>query len=419
MATPPKSEFLQMMQARGFLEDCTDLQELDRALQRGIVTGYIGFDATAKSLHVGSLIQIMMLRWLQKTGHKPIVLMGGGTTKVGDPSFRADARPLLSAAAIEQNITGIRRVFERFLTFGDGPTDAIMINNAEWLDDLNYLTFLRDIGKHFSINRMLSFESVKSRLDREQSLSFLEFNYMILQSYDFLTLRQKFGCGLQMGGSDQWGNIINGVDLIRRVENQTVFGLTSPLLTTSSGAKMGKTAAGAIWLDAKMLSPYDFWQFWRNTHDADVSRFLALFTEIDVRECDLLGRQADGGSINEVKTLLADKVTELTHGQAAAQKSRQTAEGIFSRGEAGVGIPELVMSGDQLREGVTITQALVRSGLVESGKAARRLIAGGAVKLNGHSVPNASQVIEADDLKEGAAILSASRKRHASIRLAE
>tara|TARA_R110002072_G_scaffold19047_24_gene70737 strand:+ start:1620 stop:2519 length:900 start_codon:yes stop_codon:yes gene_type:complete len=297
MTYHPKSEFIRIMMERGFLADCTDYQGLDEALLKGGQPGYIGFDATAQSLHVGSLIQIMMLRWLQKTGGKPITLMGGGTTKVGDPSFRADERPLLGPEQIEDNIAGIKKVFSAYLTYGDGPSDAMMINNAEWLDNLNYLDFLRDIGRHFSINRMLSFESVKSRLDREQSLSFLEFNYMILQAYDFMELHRRYGCILQMGGSDQWGNIVNGIDLTRRVIDGEVYGLTSPLLTTSDGKKMGKSQSGAIWLNPDMLSPYEFWQFWRNTTDADVGRFLKLYTELPMDECERLGA-LQGSEIN-------------------------------------------------------------------------------------------------------------------------
>lgn len=416
MTTPPKSEFLKIMKARGFYDDCSDIQQLDEALESGVVTAYIGFDATAKSLHVGSLIQIMMLRWLQRTGHRPIVLMGGGTTQVGDPSFRSDERPLLSKDEIDQNISGIRRVFERFLVFGEGPTDAIMINNSDWLDDLNYLTFLRQIGRHFSINRMLSFESVKSRLDREQSLSFLEFNYMILQSYDFFVLQQKLGCLLQIGGSDQWGNIVNGVDLIRRINNQTVFGLTSPLLTTASGAKMGKTASGAIWLDADLLSPFDFWQFWRNTNDKDVAKFLALFTDIDMAECQQLGQVDDRNDINAAKAILADKVTELTHGVVAARESRQTAEAVFSQGVTGTGIPEMLLDQKDVQGGLTILQALVQTGLADSGKAARRLITGGGVKVNGQQISDASHRIDPKKWDGDSVVLSASRKRHASIR---
>uniref|UniRef100_UPI00356906CB tyrosine--tRNA ligase n=1 Tax=Actibacterium sp. TaxID=1872125 RepID=UPI00356906CB len=318
MTYHPKSDFLRVMMTRGFLADCTDYQALDEALIAGVVPAYIGFDATAKSLHVGSLIQIMMLRWLQKTGHKPIVLMGGGTTKVGDPSFRADERPLLTPDQIDSNIAGIRRVFTNYVSFGDGSTDALMLNNAEWLDSLNYLDFLRDIGRHFSVNRMLSFESVKSRLDREQSLSFLEFNYMILQAYDFLELNRRYGCLLQMGGSDQWGNIVNGIDLTRRVLDHEIYGLTSPLLTTSDGKKMGKSQSGAIWLNEDMLSSYEFWQFWRNTTDADVGRFLKLYTELPLEECERLGA-LEGSEINAAKIILANEVTALAHGRAASE----------------------------------------------------------------------------------------------------
>ena len=415
MPFQPNSKFLRAMQSRGFLDGCTDLQGLDQALHEGPLPAYIGFDATAESLHVGSLIQIMMLRWLQQTGHKPIVLMGGGTTKVGDPSFRASERPLLSEQKIEKNIAGIRRIFERYLTFGTGPADAVMLNNAAWLDDLNYLSFLRDIGRHFSVNRMLAFESVKSRLDREQPLSFLEFNYMLLQSYDFLVLHQEQGCCLQMGGSDQWGNIVNGVDLVRRVESQSVFGLTSPLLTTAGGAKMGKTAAGAVWLNSELLSPYDFWQFWRNTDDADVARFLLLFTELSPEECRRLC-SPEAGDINHAKAVLADKVTELAHGTDAARDSRQTAEALFGRGESGAGIPEITVTRSELAEGLPVIQALVRSGLADSGKAARRLIAGRAVRLNGELVEDTSSRLTEAGLRRPA-VLAAGRKRHAAIRL--
>ena len=324
MTYHPKSDFIRVMMERGFLADCTDYQGLDEALIKGVVPGYIGFDATAKSLHVGSLIQIMTLRWLQKTGHKPITLMGGGTTKVGDPSFRADERPLLTPDQIDDNIAGIKQVFAKYLDYDRAENPALMLNNAEWLDELNYLDFLRDIGRHFSVNRMLSFESVKSRLDREQSLSFLEFNYMILQAYDFLELNRRYGCLLQMGGSDQWGNIVNGIDLTRRVLDNEIYGLTSPLLTTSDGKKMGKSADGAVWLNAEMRSPYEFWQFWRNTTDADVGRFLKLYTEIDVEECDRLGA-LEGSEINEAKAILANAVTTLCHGAEAAAAAEQTA----------------------------------------------------------------------------------------------
>ena len=329
MTIRPKSDFLDVMVARGYLQDCTDLAGLDERLIAGVVPTYIGYDATAKSLHVGHLLNIMMLRWLQKTGHKPITLMGGGTTKVGDPSFRSDERPLLTPAEIAANIATMRGVFAKYLDYGPGLTGAIMLDNADWLDALNYLEFLRDIGRHFSVNRMLSFESVKSRLDRDQSLSFLEFNYMILQAYDFLELHRREGCLLQMGGSDQWGNIVNGIDLTRRVAGAEVFGLTSPLLTTTDGAKMGKSAGGAVWLNAEMLSPYAFWQFWRNTADADVGRFLKLYTELPVEECDRLGRLG-GAEINAAKIILANEVTTLCHGAEAAAEAETAAKALFS-----------------------------------------------------------------------------------------
>ncbi|HCP81715.1 MAG TPA: tyrosine--tRNA ligase, partial [Octadecabacter sp.] len=328
MTYHPKSDFIRVMMERGFLADCTDYQGLDEAFAAGVVPAYIGFDATAKSLHVGSLIQIMMLRWLQKTGHQPITLMGGGTTKVGDPSFRADERPLLTPEQIDDNIAGIKKVFSAYIDYDKTDTPALMLNNAEWLDDLNYLDFLRDIGKHFSVNRMLSFESVKSRLDREQSLSFLEFNYMILQAYDFLELNRRYGCLLQMGGSDQWGNIVNGIDLTRRVLDHQIFGLTSPLLTTSDGKKMGKSLSGAIWLNDEMLSSYEFWQFWRNTMDADVGKFLRLFTELPLDECARLAA-LEGAEINDAKIVLADAVTTLAHGADAATAAQATAREVF------------------------------------------------------------------------------------------
>jgi len=324
MTYHPKSEFMSVMIERGFLADCTDYQGLDDAMQQGVVPSYIGYDATAKSLHVGHLLNIMMLRWLQKTGHKPITLMGGGTTKVGDPSFRADERPLLGPEQISENIAGMKAVFASYLTYGEGETDALMLDNAEWLDGLNYLEFLRDIGRHFSVNRMLSFESVKSRLDREQSLSFLEFNYMILQAYDFVELSQRYGCRLQMGGSDQWGNIINGIDLGHRMGTPQLYALTSPLLTTSSGAKMGKSASGAIWLNKDLLPVYDFWQYWRNTEDADVIRFAKLFTTLPMAEIEKLS-QLGGSEINEAKKILATEVTAILHGRQAAEEAAETA----------------------------------------------------------------------------------------------
>lgn len=412
MTYTPRSDFLHVMQSRGFLADCTDMQALDDALLVPGQSAYIGFDATAKSLHVGSLIQIMMLRWFQKTGHKPITLMGGGTTKVGDPSFRADERPLLDAAAIDANIAGIKKVFSAYIDYDDG---AQMLNNAEWLDDLNYLDFLRDIGRHFSINRMLTFESVKSRLDREQSLSFLEFNYMILQAYDFMELNRRYGCILQMGGSDQWGNIVNGIDLTRRVIQKEVFGLTSPLLETSDGKKMGKSQSGAVWLNAEMLSPYEFWQFWRNTTDADVGRFLKLYTELPLDECDRLGA-LEGSEINEAKALLATQVTTLLHGAEAAAAAAQTAKEVFEKGGVGDELPTLTLSATEIGDGISIVQLIVKSGLAGSGKEAKRLIAEGGARMNDAPLTEAGTMI--DQAALAAPIkLSAGKKRHALVQI--
>ncbi|WP_372991577.1 tyrosine--tRNA ligase [Sulfitobacter sp.] len=415
MTYHPKSEFIRIMMERGFLADCTDYQGLDEALLKGAQPGYIGFDATAKSLHVGSLIQIMMLRWLQKTGGKPITLMGGGTTKVGDPSFRADERPLLTPEQIDDNISGIKKVFSAYLTYGDGPSDAQMVNNAEWLDSLNYLDFLRDIGRHFSINRMLSFESVKSRLDREQSLSFLEFNYMILQAYDFMELHRRYGCILQMGGSDQWGNIVNGIDLTRRVIDGEVYGLTSPLLTTSDGKKMGKSQSGAIWLNPDMLSPYEFWQFWRNTTDADVGRFLKLYTELPIDECDRLGA-LEGSEINEAKIRLANEVTTLLHGEDAAKAAEATAREVFEKGGIGDDLPTLTLSAEEIGDGMSIVQLIVKSGLAGSGKEAKRLISENGARINDEPLTDAGMMIDATALASPIK-LSAGKKRHALVQL--
>jgi len=403
-----------VMMQRGFLADCTDYQGLDEALTKGVVPGYIGFDATAKSLHVGSLIQIMMLRWLQKTGHKPITLMGGGTTKVGDPSFRADERPLLTPAQIDDNISGIQKVFAKYISYDDGPTGALMLNNAEWLDSLNYLDFLRDIGRHFSVNRMLSFESVKSRLDREQSLSFLEFNYMILQAYDFLELNRRYGCLVQFGGSDQWGNIVNGIDLTRRVLDHEIYGLTSPLLTTSDGKKMGKSADGAVWLNADMRSPYEFWQFWRNTTDADVGRFLKLYTEMPLDECERLGALA-GSEINAAKIILANEVTTLCHGADAAAAAEATAREVFEKGGVGDDLPTLEVSADDLP--VSIIQLIVKTGLVKSGKEAKRLIAENGAKIDDAPLTDGGLMIDGAALSSPIK-LSAGKKRHALVKLA-
>ena len=403
------------MLKRGFLADCTDYQGLDEALSSGVTPAYIGFDATAKSLHVGSLIQIMMLRWLQKTGHKPITLMGGGTTKVGDPSFRADERPLLSDTQINENIAGIKRVFENYISYDEGPTGALMLNNAEWLENLNYLDFLRDIGRHFSVNRMLSFESVKSRIDREQSLSFLEFNYMILQAYDFLELNRRYGCLFQMGGSDQWGNIVNGIDLTRRVLDHEIFGLTSQLLTTSDGKKMGKSLNGAIWLNPDMLSPYEFWQFWRNTTDADTGRFIKLYTELPIEECDRLGALA-GSEINEAKIILANEATKLLHGDAAAKTAESTSRDVFEKGGTGEELPTLKLSNKDVGDGISIVQLLIKTGLASSGKEAKRLISEDGAKLNDVALSNAGLILGINDFKTPVK-LSKGKKKHALIKL--
>ncbi|MEM7422697.1 MAG: tyrosine--tRNA ligase [Pseudomonadota bacterium] len=414
MTYQPKSEFLTVMLTRGFLQDCTDMEGLDDALMGGAVPGYIGFDATANSLHVGSLMQIMMLRWLQKTGHRPIALMGGGTSKIGDPSFRDDARGLMTNETIDSNIDGIRQVFGKFLDFGDDA--AIMANNADWLDGLAYIPFLREVGALFSVNRMLSFESVKSRLDREQSLSFLEFNYMILQAYDFSELNRRYGCRLQMGGSDQWGNIINGIDLSRRMNGAEVFGLTSPLLTKADGSKMGKSASGAIWLNDDMLSAYEFWQFWRNTLDADVSKFLKLYTELPMDEIARL-EVLDGQEINDAKIVLANEVTAMCHGRDAARAAEATARETFVAGGAGADLPTVTFTHADLGDGgISIGQLFVRSGLADSGKAAKRLIADGGAKLNDQAVTDAGMMITAEAMMQPLK-LTAGKKRHALARL--
>ena len=403
MTYQPRSEFLRTMVARGFLQDCTDFEGLDEALLAGIVPGYIGFDCTADSLHVGSLIQIMMLRWLQKAGHRPIALMGGGTTKIGDPSGKDEARQLLSAEQIDANMAGIRKVFDAYLTFGDGPTDAIMPNNADWLDDLNYVAFLRDYGRHFTINRMLSFDSVKLRLDREQPLTFLEFNYMLLQAYDFMELNARHGVALQMGGSDQWGNIVNGIDLTRRINRKQVFGLTTPLLTKADGSKMGKSASGAIWLNAERLSPYEFWQFWRNTLDADVGKFLKLFTELPLEECERLAA-LEGSGINEAKIVLANEVTTLAHGAEAARTAEATAREVFEKGGVGDDLPTVTVEAGE----ISVVQLFVRAGLAASGKEAKRLIAENGARIDDVAVTDASAMVPV----AGTLKLSAGKKRH-------
>jgi tyrosyl-tRNA synthetase len=414
MTYAPKSDFLRVMVERGYYADCTDLDGLDEKLTEGVVPAYIGYDATAASLHVGHLMNIMVLRWLQKTGGKPITLMGGGTTKVGDPSFRSEERPLLTPAQIDANIAGMKNVFARLISYGDGPTDAVMLNNAEWLDGLNYLDFLRDIGRHFSVNRMLSFESVKSRLDREQSLSFLEFNYMILQAYDFLELNRRYGCLLQMGGSDQWGNIVNGIDLTRRVDGTEIYGLTTPLLTTSDGRKMGKSQGGAVWLNGDMLSPYEFWQFWRNTTDADVGRFLKLYTELPLDECNRLG-SLRGSEINHGKIVLANEVTTLLHGAEAAQAAERTAREVFEAGGVGEDLPTVIVTEAQVGAGLANTALFVQAGLAASGKEAKRLFAEGGARINDEVVTEA-RLLTLDEVRGGLK-LTAGKKRHALVRI--
>jgi len=410
-----KPDFITICKERGFFHQCTDETALRELMQGQAVPAYIGFDCTAKSLHVGSLMQIMILRWLQKCGHKPIVLMGGGTTKVGDPSGKDESRKMLTDADIADNMNGIKRVFEQFLTFGNGPTDANMVNNADWLDGLNYIAFLRDYGRHFSVNRMLTMESVKQRLERESHLSFLEFNYMILQAYDFVELNRQYGCRLQIGGSDQWGNIVMGGELQRRLEGADVFGLTTPLLATASGAKMGKTASGAVWLDAQMLSPYDYWQFWRNTEDADVGRFLKLFTELKLQEIDVLL----SGNINDAKKRLATEATTLLHGADEAEKAAETARAIFEQGGVGASMPEVQVSESELTAGIPAFKLLVTAQLAASGGEARRLIKGNGAKLNDAPITAEDQVISLQDMTaDGYIKLSAGKKKHVLIRAA-
>ncbi len=415
MTYKPKSEFLTVMIERGFLQDCTDMQGLDERLLKAPLRAYIGFDATAQSLHIGSLIQIMMLRWLQKTGNAPVVLMGGGTSKVGDPSGKDESRQLISTKTINDNIAGIRKVFDKYINFGNAATDAIMVNNAVWLDNLNYVEFLRDYGKHFTINRMIAMESVKLRLDREQPLTFLEFNYMLLQAYDFMELNKTYDVGLQMGGSDQWGNIVNGIDLTRRINHDQVFGLTTPLLTKADGSKMGKSASGAIWLNQDKLSSYEFWQFWRNTLDADVAKFLRLFTELPLDECSRLAA-LEGSDINQAKIVLANEVTALCHGENAAKAAETTAHEVFEKGGVGIDLPTLELSAAEIGDGISVTQLLVRSGLVSSGKDAKRAIAGGGAKLNDAPITDAGRMLTVRDIAATPKI-SSSKKRHALVKL--
>ncbi|MFD0462209.1 tyrosine--tRNA ligase [Microvirga aerilata] len=396
---------------RGFIHQCTDPTALDDRLSTGPVAAYIGFDATADSLHTGHLLPIMTLRWLQKSGHKPVVLIGGGTTQIGDPSFRDTSRPLLDDEQIARNVAGLKQVFSRYLTFGDGPTDAVMVDNADWLDPLRYLPFLRDFGTHFTINRMLSFDSVRQRLEREQPLTLLEFNYMVLQAFDFLELSRRHGCVLQMGGSDQWGNIVNGIELARRIDQRQLFGLTTPLLTTSAGTKMGKTAGGAVWLNAERLSPYEFWQFWRNAEDDDVARFLRLFTEVPLDEVHRLG-QLQGAEINEAKRILATEATRLAHGDEAAQAAADTARRAFEEGENASGLPSLGLSRKELESGVTLAHLFVLAGLASSKSDARRLVANSGARLNGNVVQDGDVQVTPADLVDGALKLTAGRKRH-------
>jgi tyrosyl-tRNA synthetase len=407
------SPFLQALQERGFIHQITDAAALDAAAASG-VTGYIGFDMTAPSLHVGSLVQIMLLRRLQQAGGKPIVLLGGGTTRVGDPSGKDESRKMLSDDDIATNMAGIRSVFERFLTFGHGPQDALMVNNADWLLGLNYVDFLRDVGRHFSVNRMLTMDSVRLRLEREQPLSFIEFNYMILQAYDFAELFQRLGCRLQMGGSDQWGNIVNGTDLTRRMHGAEVFGLTTPLLTTASGAKMGKTAAGAVWLNADLLSPYDYWQFWRNVEDADVGRFLRLFTDLPLDEIARLSA-LQGSDVNVAKTALANEATAMLHGREAATQAHATAAATFAGGGSGDALPTVTKPLDAFI-GTRIAEALREAGLVESNGEAKRHIKAGAVSLNNTPVTDETAALRAEDFVDGQAKVSVGKKKHALLK---
>ncbi len=461
------SEFLQIMQERGFVHQCTDAQTLDKKMKKGRVSAYIGFDATAPSLHVGSLIQIMILRWLQKTGHKPIVLLGGGTSRVGDPSGKDEARKMLSDADVAKNLESIQKLLEQFLKFGTEANDAILVNNALWLENLNYINFLRDYGKFFSVNRMLTQDSVKLRLEREQNLSFLEFNYMVLQAYDFVELNSRYGCSLQIGGSDQWGNIIMGIDLGRKIEaakrfqpmnieqskervlkvlevqpmiksmrtdpsdytqeafmnfmnegdDKELFGLTTPLLATSSGAKMGKTANGAVWLSKDMLSAYDYWQYWRNTEDADVGRFLRLFTELPITEIEKL-ESLQGAEINEAKKILANEATKICHGERAAKQAADTAKKTFEQGSIGADIPVYKISAADLGKGIAAYELIRQSGLADSGGEAKRLVRGGGARLDDQKIEDENMLVtQAHFGKDGTLKLSSGKKKHTLVKL--
>ena len=410
--TAYKSDFLNVLEQRGLIHQISDPTALDDACTKGPITAYVGYDATATSLHIGNLISVTMLYWLQQTGHRPITLMGGGTSMVGDPSFRDEQRKLLDEATIASNIEGIKKIFGRILRYGDGPTDALMINNAEWLLKLNYVSFLRDVGRYFSVNRMLSFDSVKLRLDREQSLSFLEFNYMIMQGYDFVEINKRYGCILQMGGSDQWGNIINGVDLSHRMGGPQLYALTTPLLTTSSGAKMGKTAKGAVWLNGDVFSPYDFWQYFRNTEDADVGRFLKVFTRLPLDEIARL-EKLGGAEINEAKKILATEATAVVHGRAAADEAAETARRTFEEGAIAQNLPTLEIPRAELEAGASVLALFVKAGLVASNGEARRQIKGGGIRVNDTPVTDDKMMLTPDVLTpEGVIKLSLGRKRH-------
>ncbi|MDP2698192.1 tyrosine--tRNA ligase [Thalassospira sp.] len=411
-----QSGALQTLLARGFVHQCTGLAGLDGLFKAGCVPVYIGFDATADSLHVGHLLPIMTLRWLQKRGHKPIILVGGGTTRIGDPSFRTEARPILTDDQIAHNIAGIRKVFDRFVRFGDGPSDAVLVNNADWLDRLGYVDLLRDVGRHFSVNRMLSFDSVRTRLEKQENLSFLEFNYMILQAFDFLELSRRFGCRAQMGGADQWANILNGVDLVRRVDGPEVFGLTAPLLTTASGVKMGKTAAGAVWLNADRLAPFDYWQFWRNCEDGDVGRFLRLFTDLPLRDIEQL-ENLSGADINAAKIVLADEATQLAHGETALDAVKAAASGVFGTSGSLAGLPTLEFSAHALKDGVGVLSLLVMAGFAGSNSEARRLVEAGAVRIDEKNITDPEHSILNYAFDDGELLkLSVGRKRHAAIK---
>ncbi|HWT56633.1 MAG TPA: tyrosine--tRNA ligase [Rhizobium sp.] len=413
-----KSDFLRTLKERGFIHQVSDERGLDDLFAKEVVTAYVGYDATATSLHIGNLISATMLHWLQETGHRPIALMGGGTSMVGDPSFRDEQRKLLTPDAINSNIEGIKKIFSRILRFGDGPTDALMVNNADWLMKLNYVEFLRDVGRHFSVNRMLSFDSVKLRLDREQSLSFLEFNYMIMQGYDFVELSRRYDCRLQMGGSDQWGNIINGVDLGHRMGTQQLYALTTPLLTTSSGAKMGKSATGAVWLNEDVFSPYDFWQYWRNTEDADVGRFLKIFTRLPLSEIARL-EALGGAEVNEAKKILATEATAIVHGRQAAEASAETARTTFEEGRVAENLPSVDIPATELDGGIGLLSLMVRAGLAGSNGEARRHVQGGAVRINDEAVSDERRLIGSNEITaDGVIKLSLGKKKHILIRRA-